>query len=125
MKPMEEKDCEKRYDALTRMLFVYAKTHPYINYVQGMNEILAPIYYCFSINKDDKYFTCVEADTYTCFSLLMSEIKENYTKIKDCSLLGFKTKLKLFERMLIKIDPRLWNHLQVYLFFFLFCIKYH
>jgi hypothetical protein len=35
----------KRRIALKRMLFIYAKLNPRISYVQGMNEILAPIFY--------------------------------------------------------------------------------
>ena len=34
-------------DILTRILFVYAKLNPGIKYTQGMNELLAIIYYCF------------------------------------------------------------------------------
>ena len=38
--------CPRRhYDVLARLLFIYAKVNPGLCYVQGMNEILAPIYY--------------------------------------------------------------------------------
>jgi multisubunit Na+/H+ antiporter MnhB subunit len=36
---------EKHFDVLARILFIYAKLNPGIGYVQGMNEVLAPIYY--------------------------------------------------------------------------------
>ena len=32
-------------DLLSRILFIYSKFEPEVSYVQGMNEILAPIYY--------------------------------------------------------------------------------
>ncbi|OEH76789.1 tbc1 domain family member related protein [Cyclospora cayetanensis] len=35
----------RHYDVLSRLLFIYAKVNPGLCYVQGMNEILAPIYY--------------------------------------------------------------------------------
>jgi TBC1 domain family member 13 len=35
----------EHYEALKRILFVYAKLNPGIRYVQGMNEILGPLYY--------------------------------------------------------------------------------
>ena len=38
---------ETHADVLARVLFVYAKLNPGIRYVQGMNEILAVLYYCF------------------------------------------------------------------------------
>jgi len=37
---------EKHFDVLARILFIYARLNPGIGYVQGMNEVLAPIYYC-------------------------------------------------------------------------------
>lgn len=106
-----EKDLEQHKDVMTRILFIFAKTHSYIKYVQGMNEILAPIYYCFANNSNSFFCDTIEEDSFTCFSLLMSEIKENFTKIKDCSLLGFKTRIALLDKMLKKIDPKLWQHL--------------
>jgi hypothetical protein len=30
---------------MTRILFIFAKLNPLVEYVQGMNEILAPIFY--------------------------------------------------------------------------------
>lgn len=38
---------ETHADVLARVLFIYAKLNPGIKYVQGMNEVLAVIYYCF------------------------------------------------------------------------------
>lgn len=101
---------EPRKDVLTRILFVFAKTHPNIRYVQGMNEILAPIYYCFAGEEASR--ETLEEDSFTCFSLLMSEIKENFTKIKDCSLLGFKARINKLDKLLKKVDPKLWAHLR-------------
>lgn len=34
-----------RYDYMSRILFIYAKLNPKAAYVQGMNEVLAPIFY--------------------------------------------------------------------------------
>ena len=102
---------EYHKDVMTRILFVFAKTHSYIKYVQGMNEILAPIYYCLAKANEPLFEDSLEEDCFTCFSLLMSEIKENFTKIKDCSLLGFKTRIMLLDKLLKRVDPKLWNHL--------------
>ena len=106
-----EKGYEQHKDVMSRILFIFAKTHCYIKYVQGMNEILAPIYFCFVNAQNNCFSDTIEEDAFTCFSLLMSEIKENFTKIKDCSLLGFKTRIRILDRLLKKIDPKLWNHL--------------
>ena len=34
-------------DILARILFVYAKLNAGLKYVQGMNEVLSVLYYCF------------------------------------------------------------------------------
>ena len=41
------------HTAISRILFIYAKLNPGIRYVQGMNEVLAPIYYVFCQEIDD------------------------------------------------------------------------
>lgn len=38
---------ETHADVLLRMLFVFGKLNKGIGYVQGMNEIIAVLYYCF------------------------------------------------------------------------------
>lgn len=64
------------YDALRRSLFVYAKLNPGIryflhyestlvlmsvgSYVQGMNEILAPLYYVFANDPDPTFREAAE-----------------------------------------------------------------
>jgi hypothetical protein len=52
-----EKECyiETHSDPFFNILFIYAKLNPGINYVQGMNEVLAMIYYCFF--KDQGLYT--------------------------------------------------------------------
>lgn len=45
---MNNENIEKHADVMSRILFIYAKLNPGVRYVQGMNEILAPIYYCFA-----------------------------------------------------------------------------
>uniref|UniRef100_A0A1I7VF18 Rab-GAP TBC domain-containing protein n=1 Tax=Loa loa TaxID=7209 RepID=A0A1I7VF18_LOALO len=48
---------------------------------QGMNEIMGPLYYVFASDADDEWAEEAEADTYYCFQLLMSEIKDNFIKL--------------------------------------------
>ena len=37
--------CEAHWEVVERILFIYAKLNPGIAYVQGMNEIVGPLYY--------------------------------------------------------------------------------
>lgn len=39
---------------MRNILLLFAKLNPAIRYVQGMNEVLAPIYYVFSTNPDEQ-----------------------------------------------------------------------
>ncbi|KDO47847.1 hypothetical protein CISIN_1g021425mg [Citrus sinensis] len=42
-------------EALKNILIVFAKLNPGIRYVQGMNEILAPLYYVFKSDPDEEF----------------------------------------------------------------------
>ncbi|XWS13409.1 hypothetical protein CRYUN_Cryun36dG0034900 [Craigia yunnanensis] len=45
-------------DALKNILIVFAKLNPGIRYVQGMNEILAPLFYVFRNDPDEEMASC-------------------------------------------------------------------
>ena len=53
--------------------------------MQGMNEILAVIYYCFYRFGDESVIAreFVEADIFFCFSELMSELKDGFLRDLD------------------------------------------
>lgn len=42
-------------EALKNILIVFAKLNPGIRYVQGMNELLAPLFYVFRNDPDEEY----------------------------------------------------------------------
>jgi hypothetical protein len=71
---------------LGRILFIYAKLNPGIGYVQGMNEVLAPIYYANAQDMNPCFEDHIEADTFYCFTNLMSEIRDGFLSSLDtCS----------------------------------------
>ena len=47
----------------------------------GMNEIIGPLYFTFSTDKDETYRQNAEADTFFCFTNLMSEIRDRFIKV--------------------------------------------
>lgn len=47
--------CEAHWEVVERILFIYAKLNPGIAYVQGMNEIVGPIYYTFATDPNDDW----------------------------------------------------------------------
>lgn len=47
-----EEGQEAHWEIVQRILFLYAKLNPGQGYVQGMNEIVGPIYYVFASDPD-------------------------------------------------------------------------
>ena len=82
---------------LQRLLFVFSKLNPGLDYVQGMNELAAPLYMVFKGNAaSDSDAANAEADTFFCFVSLMtlSEMRDLYTKSLDASNTGVKAVLR-------------------------------
>ena len=112
-KLLEEDDYEKetQIDVLSRILFIYAKLNPNVGYMQGMNEVLAPIYYCFYKDRNPMFMGRAEADAFNCFSKLMKEIQDSFVKRLDDTDEGIQTRVKVLNEMIKKIDKQLWAHL--------------
>ena len=106
------KDFETNADVMNRILFIYAKLHPDVSYVQGMNELLAPIYYCFSNDNSPKFKNFVEEDSFITFEKLMNVIKDIFIRIKDNEPEGINTKFKNIISMLQMVDNELYCHLK-------------
>jgi hypothetical protein len=100
-------------DIVSRILFIYSKFEPIISYVQGMNEILAPIYYCFSFDRisEDQTMDDIEADTFWSFYNLMSHLKVLFDKNEDKKDDGINGKVNRLKNMLKVIDKQLYEHL--------------
>lgn len=47
--------CEAHWEVVERILFIYAKLNPGIAYVQGMNEIVGPLYYTFATDPNSDW----------------------------------------------------------------------
>lgn len=94
----------KRPLELTRLLFIYAKLNPGIGYVQGMNEILAPLLYV--IGQDEELSAeDAEADTFFAFNALMAEIRDHFVRALDGTHLGINGSLTEFFDKLKTLDP--------------------
>lgn len=52
-------------EALRHILIVFAKLNPGIRYVQGMNEVLAPLFYVFRNDPHENSAVSVEYSTIT------------------------------------------------------------
>lgn len=102
-------------DEMKRVLFVFAKLNPGLNYVQGMNEMLAPLYYVFSTDAEDaEAAAAAEADAFFCLVKLMtvSENRDLYCKALDRTNTGVQATMQAFLRKLAVADPAICAHLQ-------------
>ncbi|XP_064395338.1 TBC1 domain family member 13-like [Halichondria panicea] len=108
--PLKEGD-EAHWEVVERILFLYAKTNKGIAYVQGMNEIIGPIYYVFAQHPDSKWREHAEADTFFCFTTLMTEIGALFTKKLDASRAGIGGAMGNLMKLIQREDPPLHAHL--------------
>ena len=117
--PRTRFDCDfyvnnsNNYDTLRRILFLYANEHSDVHYIQGMNEIIAIIFYIFS--KDDNPFIekYKESDSYFIFEKLMEEIKDIFIMENiNYSQLFIKEQIEQIKKILKKIDLELINYFQ-------------
>ena len=97
---------EAHSDVLARILFIFARLNPGIDYVQGMNEILAVLYYCFwefgNIEVIESEF--LEADIFFCFNRLMSDLKDGFLRELDREENGIDGKCQKMVQVLKLVD---------------------
>jgi hypothetical protein len=68
---------------MSRILFIYAKLNKQIQYVQGMNEILAPIFYI--VNQNKPKGAIEEASCFFMFNNAIADIIHFHMKDLDRS----------------------------------------
>lgn len=101
---------KSHYDAMARVLLLYAKLNPGVQYVQGMNELCAPIYFLFA--QDPLNYEHAEADTFFTFSLLMAGMRDSFVKALDHTEGGMLGRISKFSDLLQEKDEELWQHLE-------------
>ncbi|CAH1394609.1 unnamed protein product [Nezara viridula] len=87
---------EAHWEVVQRILFLYAKLNPGQGYVQGMNEIVGPIYHVFASDPHQEWREHAEADCFFAFTNLMAEIRDFFIKTLDETESGIN---KLMERL--------------------------
>ena len=99
---------------ISRILFIYAKLNPGLRYTQGMNEIIAVVYFCFSRQGADSVIAreYLESDVFYCFTNLMSEIKDGFMRELDKEEGGIQGKCQAFLNIIDTCDPDVSNRLK-------------
>ncbi|OAY72033.1 TBC1 domain family member 13, partial [Ananas comosus] len=103
---------EKHRDAMRNILLLFAKLNPAIGYVQGMNEVLAPLYYVFRTQADEQNASNAEADSFGCFVRLLSGSVNHFCQQLDNSSVGIHSTLSRLSELLKANDEDLWQHLE-------------
>ncbi|KAJ8455398.1 hypothetical protein OPV22_006545 [Ensete ventricosum] len=101
----------KNLEAMRNILLLFAKLNPAIGYVQGMNEVLAPLYYVFRMNQEGEDASEAEADSFECFVQLLSGSVDHFCQQLDNSSVGIHSTLLHFSELLKANDGELWRHL--------------
>jgi len=101
---------ETNADVLCRILFIYGKLYPEVKYIQGMNEVLATIYYCFSLDKNEMFSKDIEADSFLCFENFMQKIKVLFLRKGDNFEKGVNGRLRNVLEKLKILDKELYDH---------------
>lgn len=109
--PMEEGK-EAHWEVVERILFIYAKLNPGQGYVQGMNEIIGPIYHAFASDPDVTLREHAEADCFFCFTNLMSEIRDFFIKTLDETDHGINEMMNRMLKQLRNDDHDVYFRLQ-------------
>ncbi|KAK9288423.1 hypothetical protein L1049_016879 [Liquidambar formosana] len=91
-------------EALRNILIVFAKLNPGIRYVQGMNEILAPLFYVFKNDPDEENAVAAEADTFFCFVELLSGFRDHFCQQLDNSVVGIRSTITKLSQLLKEHD---------------------
>ncbi|KAI0243894.1 hypothetical protein L0F63_006253 [Massospora cicadina] len=105
-----ETSTDFHWEALERILFIYAKLNPGVGYVQGMNEILAPIYYVCAHDVDGPLEGRIyaEADAFFLFTAVMGSVRDQYVKQLDHDArVGVNATLAALEAKLAQAAPDL------------------
>ena len=109
--PIMEAGQEAHWEVVQRILFLYAKLNPGQGYVQGMNEIIGPIYYVLASDSSREWQKHAEADCFFCFTNLMSDIRDFFIKTLDHSSSGIQAMMVRLNNRIQEVDCDVANQL--------------
>ncbi|CAN6722632.1 unnamed protein product [Malus baccata var. baccata] len=109
----DSQDAKSNQDALKDILVIFAKLNPGIRYVQGMNEILAPLFYVLKNDPNEEDAAFAEADTFFCFVELLSGFRDHFCQQLDNSVVGIRSTITRLSQLLKEHDEELWRHLEI------------
>lgn len=111
--PRPETD-QKHWEVMERILFVYSKLNPAVCYVQGMNELLCPLYFVIAHDGDEDSKVNAEADAFFLFTTIMGVFRDHFMRSLD-EIQPAHSSIRRFPPSLtnLAIDPLLITQEQV------------
>ncbi|KAI7878762.1 RabGAP/TBC [Lichtheimia hyalospora FSU 10163] len=107
-------------DCLERILYQWAIRHPATGYVQGINDLVTPIFEVFlgayidvepqqydMDQMNQEVLSIIEADSFWCLSKLLDGIQDNYTFAQP----GIQRQIAVLKELVSRIESQLASHL--------------
>lgn len=98
----------KHLDILNRILYVWAKVNGSVRYVQGMNELIAPLYFL-EFQVITQYS---ESEVFYMFSSLITPLLDMHIKDMDKSSEGINGRMMELNKHLKMVDYEVWKKLE-------------
>mmetsp|Transcript_5399 Transcript_5399/g.11148 ORF Transcript_5399/g.11148 Transcript_5399/m.11148 type:complete len:468 (-) Transcript_5399:114-1517(-) len=113
---------EKIKRALSRLLYIWAMRHPASSYVQGINDLVTPLFAVFLADDyegedvldgsvmvvlEEDRLDEVEADVYWCLTNILAGIQDHYTADQP----GVQRMVMRLQELVNRIDADLYNHI--------------
>eukprot|EP00917_Polyrhabdina_sp_WS-2016_P013639 GHVP01029852.1.p1 GENE.GHVP01029852.1~~GHVP01029852.1.p1 ORF type:complete len:352 (+),score=61.45 GHVP01029852.1:2-1057(+) len=105
-------------DSIRNILIALASHRPSLGYIQGINDIVVPVFYVFlqeifekTSSQSKIEFNAIkelEADCFWCFLAILAPIQKNYTSNHT----GVIEKIAKIELIISKMEPELYAHLK-------------
>ncbi|KAF9975851.1 hypothetical protein BGZ73_000302 [Actinomortierella ambigua] len=109
----EDEPQDLHWEAIERILFVYAKLNPGVGYVQGMNEILGPLYYLMANDPNEESRAHAEAESFWLFHNMMAHFRDHFVRSLDRDRLsGIGSTIARMNQRLRQHDEELWQNLE-------------
>jgi hypothetical protein len=93
---------------MMRMLFIFAKEHPNVRYVQGMNDLCGTLFFVLATDEAAEWRSFAEADAYFCFDSLVMENQDMFIKTLDQTETGIHGRIQQFTDLLRVHDNELF-----------------
>ncbi|KAJ5067956.1 tbc1 domain family member 13 [Anaeramoeba ignava] len=95
---------------MCEIIYLFTRLNSGFGFVQGMSEILVPIFCLFKNDPNEEWRKFSNHDTFFCFTNLMSEIGHHFCQDFDQTDLSIHASLQRVDQLVAFFDPKLASH---------------